>query len=40
MTMICKFSKFRLQVETSSTRSQTSINSDRTYEISSLEETS
>ena len=38
--MVWVVSRFRLKVETSSTRSQTSINSDWTYEISSLEGTS
>ena len=40
VTMVWVVSRFRLKVETSSTRSQTSINSDWTYEISSLEGTS
>ena len=38
--MVWVISRFRLKVETSSTRSQISINSDWTYEISSLEGTS
>jgi len=40
VTMVWVVSRFRLKVETSSTRSQTSINNDWTYEISSLEGTS
>ena len=40
VTMVWVVSRFRLKVDTSSTRSQTSINSDWTYEISSLEGTS
>jgi len=38
--MVWVVSRFRLKVETSSTRSQTSVNSDWTYEISLLEGTS
>jgi len=37
VTMVWVVSRFRLKVETSSTRNQTSINSDWTHEISSLE---
>ena len=40
VTVVWVVSRFRLKVETSSTRSQKSINSDWTYEISSLEGTS
>jgi len=40
VTMVWVVSRFRLKVETSSTRRQTSINSDWTYVISSLERTS
>jgi phosphodiesterase/alkaline phosphatase D-like protein len=38
--MVWVVSRYRLKVETSSTRSQKSINSERTHEISSLEGTS
>jgi len=40
VTMVWVDSRYRLKVETSSMRSQTSINSDWTCEISSLEGTS
>jgi len=40
VTMVWVVSRFRLKVQTSPTRSQKSINSDWTYEISSLEGTS
>jgi len=40
VTMVWVVRRFTLELETSFTRSQTSINSDWTYEISSLRGTS